>query len=116
MLSDAVLVVGSTEPHYTPSKVFQAMLSERPVFALLHERSTAVGMIRSARSGEVLTLTEAELPSPEEIAAALQSLVEQPAYDAAAVDRNVFEAYSARESTRALAEALDLACKQRRPA
>ena len=36
MQSDAVLVLGSTEPHYTPSKVFQAMLSQRPVFAMLH--------------------------------------------------------------------------------
>ena len=31
--SDAVLVLGSTERHYTPSKVFQAILSKRPVFA-----------------------------------------------------------------------------------
>jgi hypothetical protein len=114
--SDAVLVLGSTEAHYTPSKVFQAMLSERPVFALLHERSTAVDMIRSARAGRVLTLTEAELPAPDTVASALQSFIEQPAYDAAPVDRSVFEAYSARESTRALAEALDLACEQRRPA
>src|SRR6185437_15952377 len=37
--SDAVLVVGSTERHYTPSKVFQAMLSGRPIFGLLHAES-----------------------------------------------------------------------------
>ena len=37
-----MLVLGSTEPHYTPSKVFQAMLSRRPVFAMLHRDSTAV--------------------------------------------------------------------------
>ena len=50
--SDAVLVLGSTEAHYTPSKVFQAMLSRRPVFAMLHEDSTAVDMIRSMRCGQ----------------------------------------------------------------
>ncbi len=110
MHGSAVLVLGSTEPHYTPSKVFQAMLSERPVFALLHRDSTAVRMIRSAHVGEVLTLVEGDLPSSETVAASLQAFIEHPAYDAASVDRGVFEGYSARESTRLFAEALDRAC------
>lgn len=116
MCSDAVLVLGSTEPHYTPSKVFQAMLSERPVFAMLHQDSTAVAMIRSARVGEVLTLGETELPAPAAVADALQAFMERPAYDPAAVDRGVFDAYSARESTRQFAEALDRAVAGRRRA
>lgn len=110
MHSSAVLVLGSTEPHYTPSKVFQAMLSERPVFALLHRDSTAVAMIRSAHVGEVLTLTEGELPSAESVATSLRRFIEWPAYEAASVDRSVFEGFSARESTRLFAEALDRAC------
>jgi hypothetical protein len=110
MHASAVLVLGSTEPHYTPSKVFQAMLSERPVFALLHRDSTAVAMIRSAHVGDVLTLTESELPSAVSVATSLQGFIERPAYDAASVDRRVFEGYSARESTRLFAEALDRAC------
>lgn len=109
MRSDGVLVLGSTEPHYTPSKVFQAMLSERPVFAMLHRDSTAVAMIEAAKVGEVLTLSETELPAPAAVADALQGFVERPAYDPAAVDRGVFEACSARESTRLFAEALDRA-------
>ena len=110
MHSSAVLVLGSTEPHYTPSKVFPAMLSQRPVFALLHRDSTAVSMIRSAHVGEVLTLAEGDLPSPDGVATSLQAFIEHPAYDAASVDRGVFEGYSARESTRQFAEALDRAC------
>jgi hypothetical protein len=110
MQSDGVLVLGSTEPHYTPSKVFQAMLSRRPVFAMLHEKSTAVDMIREARAGWVLTLTAEALPDSANLAEALRSFVERPAFDADAVDRSEFEPYSARESTRALAAALDLAC------
>ena len=113
MHAGAVLVLGSTEPHYTPSKVFQAMLSERPVFALLHRDSTAVGMIRSARVGEVLTLTEVELPTPDMVAGALQRFISRPAYEATAVDRSVFEGYSARESARLFAGALDRACARR---
>ena len=109
MSSSAVLVLGSTEPHYTPSKVFQAMLSERPVFALLHRDSTAVAMIRSAHVGEVLTLTGEDLPSPGSVATALQALVERPARGSFSGDRSLFERYSARESTRLFVEALDRA-------
>ncbi len=115
MHSSAVLVLGSTEPHYTPSKVFQAMLSERPVFALLHCDSTAVAMIRSAHVGEVLTLTEDAMPAPDVVATSLQAFIERPAYDAASVDRSVFDGYSARESTRLFAEALDRACARGGP-
>lgn len=111
-MCDAVLVLGSTEPHYTPSKVFQGMLSRRPVFAMLHRDSTAVDMIRSANAGRVLTLTEAALPAATDVADALESVMQDSTFDAGAVDRSVFDAYSARSSTRALAAALDLACER----
>ena len=114
MQSNAVLVLGSTEPHYTPSKVFQAMLSRRPVFAMLHEKSTAVEMIRQAHAGWVTTLTEESLPDPADVATALRSFIENAGFDADVVDRTAFEAYSARESTRVLAEALNLACERHR--
>lgn len=109
--SSAVLVLGSTERHYTPSKVFQAMLSKRPVFAMLHADSTAVDMIMKARAGRVLTLTEQTMPVPEAIAGGLQALMAE-LFDASAVDRAGFESLSARESTRLLAAALDKACSR----
>jgi hypothetical protein len=110
--SDAVLVLGSTEPHYTPSKVFQALLSRRPVFAMLHEESGAVDMIRSKRAGRVLALTGQGLPAPTDVAAALRAFMEDRSYDADAVDRAAFEDYSARGSARMLAAALDLASRR----
>jgi hypothetical protein len=110
--SDAVLVLGSTEAHYTPSKVFQAMLSRRPVFAMLHDDSSAVDMVRSTGAGSVVTLTETALPGAGEVAGALRALMADTSHDADTVDRTVFDAYSARGSTRALAAALDLACER----
>lgn len=109
-LANSVLVVGSTERHYTPSKVFQAILSGRPVFAMLHADSTAVEMIRKASAGQVLTLTEAALPKPADVARALSELMASSASSAGPVDRSGFEAYTARESTRVFAAALDEAC------
>ncbi|UYN93257.1 MAG: hypothetical protein KIT25_14430 [Enhydrobacter sp.] len=107
--SDAVLVIGSTERHYTPSKVFQAMLSHRPVFAMLHRESSAVDMIRATEAGRVLTLDEAHLPAEEEVAAELETLIGQPGRFVSRLDAAAFEPYSARQSTRQLAEALDAA-------
>jgi hypothetical protein len=108
--ASSVLVLGSTERHYTPSKVFQAILSGHPVFAMLHAESTAVDMVRKARAGLVLTLTEHELPAPRAVAAAILEMVEGRAPGATNVDRSGFDAYTSRESTRVLAAALDEAC------
>jgi hypothetical protein len=108
--ADAVLVLGSTEPHYTPSKAFQALLSRRPVLAMLHRDSAAVDLIRSSDACSVLTLTETAPPPPAEVADALQGLLLRTSCVADVAARPDFEAYSARSSARALAAALDLAC------
>ncbi|MBN9088928.1 MAG: hypothetical protein J0J01_18635 [Reyranella sp.] len=105
----AVLVLGSTERHYTPSKVFQAILSQRPVFAMLHAESTATGMIEQVETGRVLPLTENAMPEPSAVASALTAMVEMPRAVPATIDDS-FEPLSARASARAFAEALDQAC------
>lgn len=52
--ANAALVLGSTEAHYTPSKVYQAVLAGKPIFAVLHRESTAVQVIRESDAGVVL--------------------------------------------------------------
>lgn len=52
--SDGVFILGSTEAHYTPSKTYQAVLSKKPVLAVLNAESTAVEVLRIANAGEVL--------------------------------------------------------------
>jgi hypothetical protein len=107
--ANGVLVLGSTERHYTPSKLFQAVLSGRPVFAMLHEASTAVTMLRSAHAGQALAFGDGELPQPVRIATELGRLLDSAGGERGAVDWSVFDAYSARNSARLLAEALDRA-------
>ena len=51
--ADAVFILGSTEPHYTPSKVYQAVLSNKPIFAVLHKDSSAVKVIEDTYVGIV---------------------------------------------------------------
>lgn len=115
--SSAPFIIGSTEPHYTPSKVFQSVQSGRPVFAMLHEASTAVDVLRRSGGGSAVTLSETRLPSAAEVASELGAFIRAtPQFDPAQVDRAAFAAYSARESARLMAHALDegLAIFQRR--
>ncbi len=59
--ADGIFVLGSTEPHYTPSKAFQAILSKRPVLAVLHEASTAVHTLRASNAAMVLTINQDDI-------------------------------------------------------
>ena len=107
-----VFILGSTEPHYTPSKVYQGVLSERPVFAVLHEESTACDVIRQTGAGRVLAFDgEAGLETIEaEFADAFTGFrTFADAFRPADVDREAFDEFSARSVTRTLAEALDRA-------
>jgi hypothetical protein len=49
-----VLLIGSTEKHYTASKTFQSILSKRPVFSVLHAMSTAVEVFKECRADDYL--------------------------------------------------------------
>ena len=107
--ASAILILGSTEPHYTPSKVYQAVQAKRPIFALLHENSTAVKVVRESRAGVVVTFTERHLPEAKDLAGALRTFIRDPQYSPDRVHWPIFEAYSARNSARMLAGAVDRA-------
>jgi hypothetical protein len=53
--ADGAFILGSTEWHYTPSKVYQAVLSGKPIFAVLHKKSTGVTVIEGSKGGIVLS-------------------------------------------------------------
>ena len=60
--ADGVFILGSTEPHYTPSKVYQAVLSGKPIAAVLHSSSTACEVIKESGAGIILDFNgEAEI-------------------------------------------------------
>jgi hypothetical protein len=105
--ASAILIVGSTEAHYTPSKVYQAVQARRPIFALLHEQSTAVKVLRESRAGQAVTFKTDQLPSPIMLAERLTAFIRDPQYSADEVRWGTFEAYSARNSARMLASALE---------
>jgi hypothetical protein len=107
---DGVFILGSTEPHYTPSKVYQGVLSRKPILAVLHRESTAVAVIRSANTGVVLDFDgEAEVGKiSEEFIGVFEQFMEYLRnFDPRQVNTAAFEQYSARSVTAMLAGLLD---------
>jgi hypothetical protein len=107
--ASGILILGSTEQHYTPSKVFQAVQSRNPVLALLHKRSTAAKLLRDSGAGMVVDVPESGLLDAGEVKRALRSMMSGTRERHSAV-HPVFEADSARAGTKRLAEALETAC------
>jgi hypothetical protein len=114
MHASAVLIIGSTEPHYTPSKIFQAVQAKRPILAVLHENSTAVRVLRESRAGWVVTVTEHRFPEKEELASVLERFVRDPQYSSEEVGWEAFREYSARNSARLLTTAINCAVERSR--
>ncbi len=109
--STAVLLMGSRERHYTPSKVFPALVARRPVFAVMHEASNASDLLRRiGRAPAVRLVTYGdEMPQARmnTIAAELSALIAQPCHDPAAVDESVLEPFSACALAGTLAKVFD---------
>jgi hypothetical protein len=55
--ADGIIIIGSTEPHYSPSKLFQAVFSKNPVLAVLHQDSEAIQLIKKSQAGFVCSIT-----------------------------------------------------------
>jgi hypothetical protein len=107
--ASAILILGSTEAHYTPSKVYQSIQAKRPIFALLHEQSTAVGVLNDSHAGRIVTFNEQTLPERRVLATSLADFVRDAKYSAKNVRWEDFELYSARNSARVLAGAINTA-------
>jgi hypothetical protein len=109
-IADAVFILGSTEPHYTPSKTYQGVLSKKPIMAVLHEKSTAARIIFETNAGQSLCFNgEMGLSTIQDMFAAYCQEFRRFTVDfyPMQVNHNLFEVYSAKSVTKELANALD---------
>ncbi|MCB0396427.1 MAG: hypothetical protein KDD36_07225 [Flavobacteriales bacterium] len=110
MLSAAkgVMVIGSTEAHYTASKTFQAVLSKRPVLAMFHDQSSAAAVLTDIHADNYLVRYKEDASEEvlqEETADAVQRFLSgnevwSPAYDA-------LKSYSSWASAKALVDQIN---------
>jgi hypothetical protein len=71
----AVLVLGSSEKHYTPSKMYQVIQSRQPVLALMPDGSRAAQLLCSSGNGIVVNFPDNKAAVIERIERALESIV-----------------------------------------
>lgn len=103
-------ILGSTEPHYTPSKVYQAVLSQKAVLAVLHKQSTACGVIQNSGAGIVLEfdgINDLEPIFNNFFKRFYEYKTYEAHYNSNSINHVEFDKYSAREVTRILADNLD---------
>ena len=108
--ADAVFILGSTEPHYTPSKTYQAVLSQKPIWAILHEKSSASKILTTTKAGVVLNINGVE--GLKNIAQNIDSsfhefLQFQKFYESEQVDLETFNEFSAKKVTEKLVDLLN---------
>ena len=109
VLRDAhmLLLPGSDDPRYTPSKLYPYILARKPLLAVLHQHSGACEILRATKAGEVVTFANAaELDGAwREV---LNHLTVPPA-----TDWQAFEPFTAREMTRRQCEFFDRVVSER---
>lgn len=78
--TDAVLMIGSNEPHYTASKIYPGLMSGRPFLSIFHRASSAHSILARAGGGIAIAFETAEELNhlPRQIADGLSRLVTNP--------------------------------------
>lgn len=109
-IADGIFILGSTEPHYTPSKVYQGILSGKPILAVLHKESTAIKVLEESDGGMTLTfngendLDKLEINFPDVFTKFKLFL---HSFNTTRVNKAVFNEYSASAVTKQLADLLN---------
>lgn len=109
--ADFIVLPGSEEGGYVPSKLAGCLLARRPLLALLHEQSGGVELLRSTQGGELVTFAPAQdRARPEQFAAAVarawQSLLVRLPFEPA-TDLGALEPHGARALTRSQCKLFD---------
>ncbi len=108
--ADAIFILGSTEPHYTPSKTYQAILAGKKILAVLHQNSSAAKVIEEANAGNVLAFNGIDDISSisRNFATVWKKFSSNlPSFNPADVDPDAFNKYSAKAVTKQLADLLN---------
>ena len=108
--ADVVLILGSAEPHYTPSKVYNCIASGRPVLAICHEATRSLReAIDITGAGRVVTYGDSDGAETKvaQIAEALEVLMDAARRGATLADTRSIENFSARSMTRTIVDLLE---------
>jgi Glycosyl transferase 4-like domain len=110
----AILMMGSSEQHYTASKLYPSLLAKRPILAVYHDQSSVAEILRRAGRPPTVRLVtygddERAESRVEAVYGELLALVENPVYDPAGVEASVINEFSAQALAGRLAAVLEQA-------
>ncbi len=110
--SQALILLGSAEPHYTASKVFPYVLAERPLLAVFHEDSSVITILNDVNAGRVVSFNEKKKPMAHTrtISLQLEELLREPY--ASQTRWEAFEPYTTRALAGRLAKTFDAAVQR----
>jgi hypothetical protein len=113
--ASAILLMGSSEPHYTASKLYPALLAERPILAIYHEASTVVEILRSVAKSTAHVVLYGDRNRAESrvdaIHGELKQLLIRPVYEDNRVVTDAVRNYTANSLAHRLAELMDEASR-----
>jgi hypothetical protein len=109
--ASGILLLGSSERHYTASKLYPALMAKRPILALFHEASSVVSILRGAGvEPTVRVVTYGEMPLDarvDETACHLRAIAASCTYAEGDVAFERLDEFSARSLARRLAAIFD---------
>ena len=110
--ASAILILGSSERHYTASKLFPGLLAARPILAVYHEHSSVVTIMRKAvrpPNAHLVSYNDQHRAESckDEIHAALVALLESPDYRPSEVSWGAVKEFAAESLAGQLAEVLN---------
>lgn len=109
--SQALVLVGSDEAHYTASKVFPYILARKPLLVICHEESNAVRILRETRVCRAITFNSGRQPAEcvDEISAQLEHIMSSPLGYEPKTLWSALEGYATRAMSARLADRLNRA-------
>jgi len=96
--ADTLLLIGSTDSHYTASKIFPCWLSGKPIIALFHARSTVNNIAQELGGVRIITYEDPDglEAQTNEVATALREVSEQRSAAVPPRHESAFAPYSAK--------------------
>lgn len=105
--ANTVMIIGSTEKHYTASKTFQALLSQRPVIAAFHQESSAIQVMRDCEADTFTVGYNPDMTHAQLVKTFEEIILKQLASESWTPNLNALEQYSSKEGAKKLVEAIE---------
>lgn len=105
--ADSVMIIGSTEKHYTASKTFQSLLSNRPVISAFHYESSAIQVMEDCKADEFTMRYKPGMSHQEMVEAFKDVILKRLKCQQWDPALSALDQYSAKESARMLVEGIE---------